>query len=272
METPAPYVASLRVYEPLENFPEESINFWEKSFKNQDSKRTEQLNSLRRMILEESPSGKMDGAHILEINGKKYVAPWTTSKRLHSALAEFKNSSPSSVSKFFLSSDLERALSLGQEDIFQRVPHILTETWIIPPRWFALFAPEERLASYKSSHPVLLFQTNLELALGRGIRALRAVIKAFGPGPVEEELAELINWLNVFNKSSLLELDYGGLAIYLNSSLEKAGGVGIETDTSVEDVHKSIAGLESGDSALAASGYERLVSRWRHVSEFERAN
>jgi hypothetical protein len=272
MATPAPYVTSLRVYEPLENFPEESINFWEKSFKDQDSRKTEQLNSFRRMILEVSPAGKTDGAHILEINGKKYVAPWTTSKRLFSALAEFKNSLPSSVSKFFLSSDLERALSLAQEEFFQRVPHILTETWMIPPRWFALFAPEERLASYKNSHPVVLFQTRIESAIERGIRAHRAVTKAFGPGPVEEELAELINWLNVFNKSSLLELDYGGLAIYLNSSLGRTGESGIESDTSVEDVHKSIAGLESGDPALAGTGYERLTSRWRRVSEFERAN
>jgi len=33
----------------------------------------------------------------------------------------------------------------------------------------------------------------------------------------------------------------------------------------------SIEGLESGDAVMAGSGYERLVSRWRRVSEYEQA-
>jgi len=82
---------------------------------------------------------------------------------------------------------------------------------------------------------------------------------------------ELINWLNVFDTGSMLELDYGGLAIYLNTSLINSGESGLEADTSIEDVHMSIEGLESGDAVLAGSGYERLVSRWRRVSEYERA-
>jgi hypothetical protein len=49
------------------------------------------------------------------------------------------------------------------------------------------------------------------------------------------------------------------------------GELGLDADTSVEDVASSIAGLASGDGALASRGYERLVSRWRKVAAMESA-
>lgn len=272
MAIPTPYVASLRVYEPIENFPETSRFLWEKSFKSEDSKEVEQVNSLLRMILAMGPDGQIDGAHIIEIDGKKFAAPWTTSKRFISALIEFKSSLPSSVSKFFLPRNLDDSKDSFGNDILNRAPQILTATWTIPPRWFALFAPEERLANKNSPYPIILFRTKLELAIARGLRAHRAVLKAFGPGVIEEELAELVNWLNIFDPSSFLELDYGGLAVYLRATSSGINNGGIEKDTSVEDVQTSIAGLESGDASLAGIGYERLMNRWHRVSEFERAN
>ena len=271
MATSTPYVASLRVYEPLETFPERDRTSWLLRFGGVDSKDLEQFNSLRRTIFFESSAARQDGVHILEIDGKKFAAPWATSRRCWSALSEFKSSLPSSVSKFFLPREVEEALSLGIEDRQGLVPHILTETWMIPPRWFSLFTKDDRLSGEINGHPFVLVRTKLELAKQRALKAHRAVRKAFGPGPVEEELVELINWLNVFDTGSMLELDYGGLAIYLNNSLINSGEIGLEADTSIADVHVSIEGLESGDAVMAGSGYERLVSRWRRVSEYERA-
>jgi len=111
----------------------------------------------------------------------------------------------------------------------------------------------------------------LELAKQRCIKSHRIVRQAFGPGPVEEELVQLLNWLNVFDTRSLVELDYGGLALYVESSLKSNGEAGIEADSSIEDVLKSLEGLAAGDGALAGSGYERLITRWRRVASFEQA-
>jgi hypothetical protein len=97
------------------------------------------------------------------------------------------------------------------------------------------------------------------------------VLGAFGQGAVEGEVAELLAWLEIFDGKSIVELDYGGLATYLNKQLIDNGEVGLDADTSVEDVTSSIAGLASGDGALAGRGYERLVSRWRKVSALETA-
>ena len=57
----------------------------------------------------------------------------------------------------------------------------------------------------------------------------------------------------------------------LEKSLIENGEPGLNADTSIEDVAKSLAGLAAGDGALAGKGYERLVTRWRRVASFEQA-
>ena len=107
-------------------------------------------------------------------------------------------------------------------------------------------------------------------AIGRAKTTHNAVKAAFGEGPVEQEILDLIDWLEMFHPKSMVELDYGGLADYLELSLAEEGG--LEADTSIEDIQSSIAGLAVGDGALAGRGYERLVTRWRKVAAFEGAS
>ena len=95
--------------------------------------------------------------------------------------------------------------------------------------------------------------------------------RAFGPGPVEAEIEELEDWLDLFHPQSLIELDYGGLANYLDRALRESGESGLDADSSIEDVLSSLAGLAAGDGSLAGQGYERLVSRWRKVAAYESA-
>ena len=113
--------------------------------------------------------------------------------------------------------------------------------------------------------------TTIANAKQRATFTHQSVLNAFGVGPVEVEIEDLIKWLEIFDSRSIVELDYGGLATYLNSHLVLNGEVGLEADTSVEDVALSIGGLASGDGALASRGYERLVSRWRKVAAMESA-
>ena len=75
----------------------------------------------------------------------------------------------------------------------------------------------------------------------------------------------------MFHHQSLVELDYGGLANYLDQALKLSGEDGLVADTSVEDVLLSLSGLAAGDGAIAGQGYERLVTRWRIVQSFESA-
>ena len=81
-----------------------------------------------------------------------------------------------------------------------------------------------------------------------------------------------LEWLSIFDSNSIEECDYGGLAIYLEKSLIESGQPGLNADTSIEDVARSLAGLAAGDGALAGQGYERLVTRWRRIAAFENAS
>jgi len=268
---PTPYVASLRVYEPIDSFRTNDQALWKRIKITDQTGFEEEQRALERIILSDSLLVRSDGAHIIDHDGKRFVAPWSTARRVWAALEDFKSSLPSSVIPLFIPQSIEEVIREIGETLENKIPHILTETWMIPPRWFSLFDPEERLRGYNSGIAFTVARTELELAKKRCINAHMAVRRAFGPGPVEEEITQLLNWLNVFDPRSIVELDYGGLAIYLDRLLRESGEEGINADSSIEDVHHSIAGLTAGDGAMAGEGYERLVTRWRRVSSLEQS-
>jgi hypothetical protein len=268
---PTPYVASLRVYEPIDSFETSEQLSWSQIAISSPTNWYEQVSSLKRIITNEPPNLNQDGAHILEHRGKRYVAPWSTTTRCWTALEDFKYSLPQSVFKFFVPQTIEDSIVSNKYIIEDKISHIITATWNIPPRWFALFSSDERLRGVNESGHFTLLRTAISLAKNRCNFTYQAVLGAFGQGSVEGEVAELLAWLEIFDDKSIVELDYGGLATYLNQQLIKSGEGGLDADTSIEDVATSIAGLASGDGALAGRGYERLVSRWRKVSALESA-
>jgi hypothetical protein len=229
----------------------------------------EQKRALTRVIKSEPPNAKPDGAHFLEHEGKKYVAPWSTTIRCWSALDDFKYSLPEPLIKFFIPQSIEDSIRESLVKIEDKVSHILTSTWNIPPRWFALFRPDERLRGENQDGVFTILRTTIQNAKSRARFTHEAVFGAFGSGQVEGEITDLISWLEIFDNLSIVELDYGGLAAYLNKLLIQNGEPGLSADTSIEDVNTSIAGLASGDGALAGKGYERLVSRWRKMTTLE---
>ena len=266
-----PYVASLRVYEPLDSFDSVDQFRWSPLNINSVTSLNEQLTSLERCITSKPPNFKPDGVHLLEHEGKRYVAPWSTAARCWAALEDFKYSLPTTVVKFFIPQSMEDSISSSIDIVEDKISHILTSTWSIPPRWFALFSPDERLRGVNKDGYFTILRTAISNAKNRCAFTHQAVLGAFGEGVVEGEVAELLAWLEIFDGKSIVELDYGGLAAYLNNQLVMSGEVGLDADTSVEDVNSSVAGLASGDGALAGRGYERLVSRWRRVSALESA-
>ncbi|MBC7463544.1 MAG: hypothetical protein H7227_04705 [Actinobacteria bacterium] len=268
---PTPYVASLRIYEPLSAFEPADQLRWAPIQPTDNTNQLEQELALQRIIFPESPVLRPDGAHVLEIDGQKFVSPWSTAARCWNALEDFKNSLPSSVSTFFLPHSLEEVIVSGIDIAETKVPHILTETWMVPPRWFSLFIPEERVRGRNDQGAFTVMRTSLSLAKLRCESAHQVVREAFGFGSVEEEIEELGSWLELFHPQSYLELDYGGLADYLEKSLIQRGEDGLEADTSIEDVLSSISGLAASDALLAGRGYERLVTRWRAVAAYEQA-
>ena len=268
---PTPYVSSLRVYEPLSSFEPADQLRWSAIPLTTSTSHEEQARAMRRTITTEPPALRSDGAHIFEFESLRYVSPWSTAARCWSALETFKESLPASVAKYFLSANMEESILINSESMEDKVPHILNETWIIPPRWFSLFAVDERVRGETADGPFVLCRTSITNAKSRCMFTHQSVVNSFGTGPIEEEIADLLEWLNLFHPDSLVELDYGGLAGYLEKALIENGEAGLEADTSLEDIHLSLQGLSSGDGAQAGLGYERLITRWRRVAAFESA-
>lgn len=268
---PTPYVASLRVYEPITEFKSGDQARWSQISYSAATIKDEQSQALSRVITSNFFTTKLDGAHVLEFAGIKYVAPWSTAARCWQALDDFKSTFPQSLNRYFLPKSMEEALSLNSEIIEDKISHIITSTWSIPPRWFALFEPAERVRGTNVEGPFTIIRTPIAKAKQRCLFAHQAVINAFGTGPIEQEISYLLDWLGVFHNQSIVECDYAGLAAYLEKSLIESGQPGLNADSSIEDVANSLAGLAAGNGALAGQGYERLVTRWRAVSSFEQA-
>ena len=142
---PTPQVASLRVYEPVTAFKPDDQARWNQIAVTSPTGWDEQKKALRRTIVTEPPALKPDGAHVLEHDGKRYIAPWSTAARCWAALDDFKSSLPATLSKFFLPKKIEDAINVNSGLVEDKVSHIITATWSIPPRWFALFEPSDRL-------------------------------------------------------------------------------------------------------------------------------
>ena len=269
---PTPYVASLRVYEPLTAFEPADRLRWQSIDINDESYIREEEFALARTVVPEPPAGRPDGVHIIDIDGERYVAPWSTATRCWAALDNFKDSLPSTVVPYFVSPAMEDVITAGVDLLEDKVPHILNETWVIPPRWFLLFMPEERIRGENKDGLFTKARTTVANAKARAEVAYQTVVAAFGEGPVEQDLENLLGWLEMFHPKSYVELDYGGLALYLDKALRDNNEDGLLADTSIEDVLHSLSGLAASDGAMAGQGYERLMSRWRRVQALESAN
>lgn len=269
---PTPYVASLRVYEPAESFDNQLQTHWNENSELYLSIKSEQLGSLKRVINGLAPKITLDGVHTLIFKGEKFFAPWSTTKRCVDGLSLLKLSLPTSIFHYLVPSQIEEDIGKTSQLTEDKISYILTSNWGIPPRWFALFVPQERLRGSNENGFFTVVRTEIKNAIARCKFTHQVVLEAFGKGTVEMEISELLDWLKVFDENSIIELDYGGLANYLNSSLILEGNAGLEADSSIEDVVNSIAGLASGDSDQVGNGYIKLVKRWRMVSAIETAS
>ena len=163
---PTPYVASLRVYEPLDSFDSVDQFRWSPLNINSVTSLNEQLTSLERCITSKPPNFKPDGVHLLEHEGKIYVAPWSTAARCWAALVDFKYTLPTSLVKFFIPKHVEDSINSTIDVVEDKVSHILTSTWSIPPRWFALFTPADRLRGINEDGHYTILRILLAILVG----------------------------------------------------------------------------------------------------------
>ncbi|TXC98076.1 hypothetical protein [Streptomyces sp. ISID311] len=264
-----PYMAYLRVYEPLAAFPEPERSHWARYAKREDTPtaQDEQRRALADLLPTPPvpvPVHESADAFVAVVDEETCVCPWRTRLRGWQALEELTELLPASVLDAALPPVVRLQAATDYEQWRERNPDarpwIRGATWHVPVRWFVLFDDGEREYAKSDEAPVMRYRTPMVQARRRVARALRTLRDALEEGPLIEGLVDVGRWLEEFHPRSLVELDYGGLVHAVPEGQ-------LAEDRSAAEVAEGLAALRDGDGERAGAAYEKLAQRWRAVRE-----
>jgi hypothetical protein len=283
-----PYVAYLRVYEPLPAFSEPDGTRWAAYAASAGRPRragalaAEHADALRRLTSVTpvaAPERESGDAYVRWVDGVPYICPWQTRLRSWLGLSRLRATAPQLRLAAFPPAAVDAAITgfagcQGQQGTLRI--HIQARTWSVPPAWFTPFAPDERwlvLGGPAEPPRALVYTAPMRRARDRVRAALdgyRAAGGAAGAGPVPgpgtpAELAQISCWLGEFDPRALVELDYGGLVQLLSDDV-------LSADQSVAEMAAVVSALANGELALAAAMHQRVTRRWQPLVALERAN
>jgi hypothetical protein len=277
-----PYVAYLRVYEPLSAFAGPDGTRWAAYAASADRPRragalaAEHADALRRLTAVTpvaAPEWESGDAYVRWVDGVTYICPWQTRLRSWLGLSRLRVTAPQLRLAAFPAAAVNAAISgfascQGQHGTLRI--HIQARTWSVPPAWFAPFAPDERwqLPGRAATSRALVYTALMPQARARVRAALDGYAGAAGaaPGPgTLAELAQVSSWLAEFDPESLVELDYGGLVQLISDEALRA-------DQSVAEMALVVSALARGELKLAAAVHRQLTQRWQPLAALERAS
>ena len=140
--------------------------------------------------------------------------------------------------------------------------HTRASTWGIPFSWFSLFMESDHKDVVESGGRIVTVRVWAPIteALERARYAVANLALAAPDLDMLDDLAQLTEWLELFHVDSMVELDYGAVA-------DK-----VYRDESPMDIRLGIECLAEGDMTGAAAAYRRLASRWIPIRQLARAS
>lgn len=285
----APFVAYLRVYEPLEAFPASrraglaravaagSLDPVHSGRRERELWLRSQIVSPRRLLPGERADGSTPAespADVLvlrtrdQAGGEPLVCPLDVRARSAAALLGLLAAdSPLAHTAVPVgeASTARRMAEAAMATLEVGAVHTVSSTWTVPLPWFAVIDPASRQVSAAARpDPArrVCWHASLPAARERAQRAgeiVRATLGEDGPARV---LRDIGRWLGHFHEESVVELDYGGLVQLMDDEL-------LETDTCAADVHAAVDALDAGDTDAVALIYERLHEFWSELAACE---
>lgn len=275
---PSPFLSYLRVYEPLRAFDGASgaavrAGLARGAVRPDRAGRRERELCLRAMLhgrLLPGDAGGGAGAPVDVLvlggeGGEPFVCPLDTRPRAGAAVLGFLaeedpvlRSSALVVPEAAARRRAERAVA----ELGDSAAHVVTAAWTVPLPWFALVDPEERQVRLDAQRRVW-WRVPIAKALGRAGQAERVVRGALGDDGPAEVLAETRGWLERFDRTSIVELDYGGLVDLLDDAA-------LRSDDSAGEVRRALRLLRAGDLDAATECYGRLRDFWGRVAARQR--
>jgi hypothetical protein len=140
--------------------------------------------------------------------------------------------------------------------------HTRASTWGIPFSWFSLFMEADHKDVVEAGGRIVTVRVWAPItdALERARYAVANLALAAPDLDMLDDLAQLTEWLELFHVESMVELDYGAVA-------DK-----VYPDDSPMDIRLGIECLAEGDMTGAAAAYRRLASRWIPIRQLARAS
>lgn len=283
---PRPFVAYLRVYEPLSVLDAPLAAKVEKALENGPVLRSEAGDRERELWLRSQLGQKLlpgESFDVMTISPAEVstseaarvgpgplVCPLDLRARSAAALVGFLASAPPILQ--------DAALNLAPETVRSRASavmaelsagavHVISTTWTVPLPWFSLVEPAQRRVVLASAQDDPERQVSWRVAMAdarrRVARALKVVKGSLGEDGPAKILADTGRWLEHFHPHSAVELDYGGLVQLLEDK-------DLLEDTSAADVNAIVDALESGDAEEVALRYETLREFWGELARRER--
>jgi hypothetical protein len=274
-----PYVAYLRVFEPVEHLPEPARTRWTEYAAGRPDRlavEADEFTAAVRRLVRATPAlvppDEVQDGLLVESSGQLYVCPQQTRLRVWRQLASADLAVPPLsllVGEAALPALREQAAADlaaytgagGELRLFTR-----SVTWQVPVSWFLPFSAEERELQLEPGSPrSLRYRTTMSAARRRCALGLRAARAHLDDVDVVAEIEQVSRWLEQFDHRSLLELDYAGLVELLDD-------VHLRGDDSASDVAQGLAALTEGDALSAAAAYRRWSIRWQRVGALARAS
>ncbi|MBO1268969.1 hypothetical protein [Arthrobacter cavernae] len=282
-----PFSSSLRVYEPIEAFPEEQqrqlLADGRRTGSRADVENAELQASLGRITRpggDPFPTGRTDLVRMTKIpQGRhaKHEADDPDAGRLlycPSQLVIRAGLAANALMEGVHSPLAELLIPMSQRDKHQaridrinagddaKRVHTRASTWGIPFSWFSLFQESDRKDVVESGGRISTVRVWCPLtdALDRARYAVAHLALAAPDLDMLDDLTQLTEWLELFHVQSMVELDYGAVA-------DK-----VYPDESPMDVRLGIECLAEGDMTGAAAAYRRLASRWIPIRQLARAS
>ncbi|MGI9063985.1 MAG: hypothetical protein ACR2FQ_09280 [Pseudonocardiaceae bacterium] len=290
---PPPFVAYLRVYEPLRAFDEPGRSALARAVATRpvDAARAgqrerelwlrSQLAAPPRLLPVETADGSaarvlpevlvLDPAHVPagQREAGPLVCPMDLRPRAAAALLSFLDSPVTALHAAAVPLVSRAARARSESVIAELVPravHIVSSTWTVPLPWFTLVDPAARhIVAAPRPDPArrVCWQATMADARRRAARAYAVSRRSLGEEGPTRVLREIGRWLQHFDGRSAVELDYGGLVQLLDDEA-------LSADTSAVDVHAAVDALEAEDAEGVARAYERLQDFWGGLAAAQR--
>jgi hypothetical protein len=211
-----------------------------------------------------------DHAEVRFEDGRYYVCPWRTHLRALASIVSMRESLPEEGSEPLVSeADARRAareLARVRRSDPTLIPSMLQSPWHVPVRWFVMFEERERRMVESTGGDVRLrYWAPIGPAARRALRAA-SVLRRVGLEPVSGVVGEMAEWLSMFDRRSMLELDYGTLSSLFTWDE-------LDDDHSAAEIQAAIDALEgSGGMPAAGELYQAVAGRWAETRARESLN